>query len=528
MIKKILLLINTIKYLKLTQVFYQIVYKLSPKHSLSAYHAPTEIVAKKLNFVTFSTQNYTDENKRFVFLNLEKVFESDIDWNFNEYGKLWNYNLQYLNYLNQGNLTKYYKYKLLDDLHNNLYAGNVLLEPYPTSLRIINTIRFLNTLLDNPNQDKVQELLKAVYSQTLYLIDNLEYHILGNHLLENAFALLASAEFFDNDEWRKEAAKVLYTQLDEQILNDGAHFELSPMYHQIILTRVLEAISICSDPILKAFLIEKSKKMLAWLKLVTFNNGSVPHLNDSTDNIAYTTQELLNKANELNIDFDDLNQFSDSGYRKYSKEHFELVVDVNGIAPSYQPGHAHSDHLSFVLNFLNQPFIVDPGISTYNISERRNWERSSEAHNTVTLNNLNQSEVWGGFRVANRAHVEIVEDATEKIKAIVKYNAGNSKVAHARLYMFENKSIIISDEIIGNNYVKHVARYFLHPNVETLEINKSGLIFINNIQMDFENSDSIKVNNYKYSAGYNNLVDAKVIEVEFKEFLKLSIQYNKI
>src|SRR5690606_31529788 len=91
-------------------------------------------------------------------------------------------------------------------------------------------------------------------------------------------------------------------------------------------------------------------------------------------------------------------ELSASGYRKLVRENMELVADIHGISPSYQPGHAHADHLSFVLQVGGNPFIVDMGISTYEIGERRAYERSTKAHNTVTLDDQNTSEVWSGFR----------------------------------------------------------------------------------------------------------------------------------
>ncbi len=509
-------------------MFYQIVYKIKPKHSLSAYHSPIELHARSLNFVDFSQQNYANENKQFFFLNLEKKFTNKIDWNFNEFGKLWNYNLQYLNCLNQDNLSKYYKCDLLEDIHNDLYSGELVLEPYPTSLRIINTVRFLNTVLSHPNKEKVNSLLKAVYSQTLYLKENLEFHILGNHLLENAFALLVSAEFFNNHEWKIKATEILKKQLDEQICKDGAHFELSPMYHQIILARVLEAISICSDESLKLYLIEKSKVMLAWLELITFNNGSIPHLNDSADNITYTSEELFSIAKKLNINYSKLNQFKDSGYRKYSDENYELLIDVNGIAPSYQPGHAHSDHLSFVMNAFNKPFVVDPGISTYNISKRRDWERSSVAHNTVTVNNVNQSEVWGGFRVAKRAKVAINDEQLKNITATVNYNISNVNVSHIRQLFFNKDEISIIDDVNKNIQSKCVARYYLHPSIEINLLNNAELLFNNNLKMEFMNHNEMNVVDYKFAVGYNNLVDAKFIEVIFDKHLVTKIKQEQI
>ena len=54
----------------------------------------------------------------------------------------------------------------------------------------------------------------------------------------------------------KKAVEILREELEEQILNDGGHFELSPMYHQIMLFRVLDCIN----------LIENNLKWINWVE----------------------------------------------------------------------------------------------------------------------------------------------------------------------------------------------------------------------------------------------------------------------
>ena len=45
--------------------------------------------------------------------------------------------------------------------------------------------------------------------------------------------------------WLKKGLKIYQQQVNEQILDDGAHFELSPMYHSIILEDMLDIINPC-------------------------------------------------------------------------------------------------------------------------------------------------------------------------------------------------------------------------------------------------------------------------------------------
>ena len=68
--------------------------------------------------------------------------------------------------------------------------------------------------------------------------------MLGNHLLENAFSLLFGAYYFQDEKLYNKSKDLLISELNEQVLKDGAHFELSPMYHQIILLRLLDSIQL--------------------------------------------------------------------------------------------------------------------------------------------------------------------------------------------------------------------------------------------------------------------------------------------
>jgi hypothetical protein len=188
-----------------------------------------------------SNQSYFSEENRFQFLNQSQVFEpNQIKWNDEQtYGKLWAYNLNYFEFLNQENLTQTQGLALIRayiQASPNLKTG---LEPYPASLRAINWIKFLSKYqIQNP---EIDGFLMAQYTR---LSDNLEYHLMGNHLLENAFSLLFGGFYFKNEGFLSSANKILQEELPEQILADGGHFERSPMYHQIVIFRVLDCLNL--------------------------------------------------------------------------------------------------------------------------------------------------------------------------------------------------------------------------------------------------------------------------------------------
>ena len=96
-INKINLLINTVKYLKFKQIFYRVYYSFKCK-TFQNFNKPIDSV-QTLKFNQFLIHsNFSFSNNSFTFLNRTKKFNK-INWNFLDYGKLWNYNLNYFNYL---------------------------------------------------------------------------------------------------------------------------------------------------------------------------------------------------------------------------------------------------------------------------------------------------------------------------------------------------------------------------------------------------------------------------------------------
>ena len=346
---RIKLLVNTVKYLKWKQISYRVLYALKKRFVNKDYaqECKGEVVPLEW-FCTIKKQTSYLSDFKFLFLNIEHTFEGSIDWNYDEYGKLWTYNLNYFDFLNQASISQAEALILIKDYiarTNKLKDG---LEPYPISLRCINWVKYIS-------KEKIQDevINKSLYNQYLRLLDSLEYHLLGNHLLENGLSLLFGAYYFKDDTIYTKAKNIIEDELKEQITSDGAHFELSPMYHQIILDRILDCISLINknswnkNSDLVSIMKHYATNMLSWLSEVTFRDDSIPMVNDSAYGIAPNTSSLVEYGKELNI-LPVKIQLSNSGYRKFTSDSYELFADVGEVGPTYQPGHAHADTFSFI------------------------------------------------------------------------------------------------------------------------------------------------------------------------------------
>ena len=142
--------------------------------------------------------------------------------------------------------------------------------------------------------------------QTRYLSKNLEKHLLGNHFFANAKALIFSGLFFEGQEsedWYKIGSNIVINELDEQVLNDGGHFELSPMYHCIFLEDLLDLVNIHNVYSKKIIpkLLSKITVMFYWLKTMSHPDNDISFFNDSAFGVAPNHNELLRYANRLNI-----------------------------------------------------------------------------------------------------------------------------------------------------------------------------------------------------------------------------------
>ncbi|PMG97752.1 heparinase II/III family protein [Vibrio breoganii] len=476
---KIFKLYHTLKYLKPIQLTNRVSRKLSKVR----FSAPiTQSNNTSTQWLSFSVlPSCYQGNRQFKFLNVVDVVS---DWNDENKAKLWLYNLHYFDDLNQ--LGWQERTDIHTDLIDTWIAQNPPMmgngwEPYTISLRCVNWIKWFLS----GNEPK-SEWLSSLSLQVQALDQQIEYHLLGNHLFANAKGLVFAGCFFKGkkgEDWLKRGLAILEQEIPEQILADGGNFELTPMYHNTILADMLDLYHLSivyPDSIpsgTQSLWYEYILKMFGWAEQMEHPDGDVSFFNDSAIGIAPKLKRLKEYAEILNVDLPASNDeqvtvLKDSGYVVAQVNDKKLITDVAKVGPDYIPGHAHADTLSFELSIGNQRVFVNSGTSVYGLGAERLRQRKTETHNTVVVDGEDSSEVWSGFRVARRAYPSIPKiNAKEQTVSVECSHDGYmrlpGKVMHTRNWQLASESLVVSDSLTGT-FNDAQAHYHLHPDIQVL------------------------------------------------------------
>src|SRR6266436_833137 len=199
--------------------------------------------------------------------------------------------------------------------------------------------------------------------------------------------------------------------------------------------------------------------MARWLAAIARENA-VPYLNDAAPEATPPVHEVLSLARALQLiegPWDswlgrafglggagtaiegrgDL-QLVNTGWTLVRQDGHELLFEHGPIGPDEQPGHGHSDALSYELFWDGHPIVTDTGVTTYDIGAVRDFERSAPAHATVSVGGEGPDELWAAFRVGARASVQgsplaSTAEGVRKLEGIVRAPPGWE---HRRRFVF--------------------------------------------------------------------------------------------
>lgn len=530
---------HTIKNLKFIQIFYRIYYKVQQTKNVN------NTLSFELNYYQkFKWQGYQYSLQSIFyddtacFLNEKGDISRDNCWDDVSKSKLWLYNLHYLDDLNSKGSDYRVEYQHLFIkrwINENPISIGSGWEPYTLSLRLVNLIKW-------SWRHKVNDLviIESIAKQAYYLSTTLEFHILGNHLFANAKALVFAGSFLEGklgDKLLKRGLYILSKELEEQFLDDGAHYELSPMYHSVMLWDLLELVELSRLNERLNIYDEAwsgiASNGLSWLMAMCHPDEQISFFNDASMNIAPVPNDILLYAKNLSLlpsgNKCILKTNKSSGYTSIIDGDSKLIFNHSQIGPSYQPGHAHADSLSFELSVACQRIFVNSGTSCYGESEQRHKERSTSSHNTVEVNSCNSSEVWAGFRVARRANSYLLS-ANEFQGTIAAEHDGYSRIIknlrHKRILTLKDRQFICEDSL-SKPVEKAVANYYLHPSVSIFVISKYevNLATTSGDEIYMKSTEEIKISNTYWHPEFGRSVSNKCLQIHFTHKSTISLQW---
>lgn len=411
---------------------------------------------------------------RFRFLNQDHSLR---EWDDPALPKLWRYNLHYFDDLSADGAEHrcvWHEALMARWIAENPPAAGSGWEPYPTSLRIVNWVKYALA-----GHALTPAALDSLAVQARWLSRRIEWHLLGNHLFTNAKALIFAGCFFSGPEaeaWRRRGLAILDHEYSEQFCADGGQFERSPMYHALALEDVLDLLNLSrayggeiAEP--RVGLVQAVRE---WLAAMTHPDGEIGFFNDAAIGIAPGPAVLEAYAGRLGLPAlagakHPVTDLPDSGYARIETGPLVALIDKAPLGPDYLPGHGHADTLSFELSLYGQRLLVNSGTSLYGESAERVRQRGTATHNTVVIDGQDSSEVWSGFRVARRARVrnECIEVQGDGVRVAAEHDGYTrlpGRPVHRREWSFSAGGLKLVDTVSGT-FASAVAHFHFHPAV---------------------------------------------------------------
>jgi hypothetical protein len=310
-------------------------------------------------------------------------------------------------------------------------------------------------------EERLMMVLTTLDQHGAHIRRNLEFsHIAtSNHYLSDVVGLLwlgvMLPELRDARAWRRFGLAEMLSEMDKQVLDDGADFEASTGYHRMVLELFLYSFVLCREnniEIERRYWL-KLRQMFDYLRAYLRPDSLAPLVGDTDSgralpvkhraandhayllalgaalfneprfkNGAKLPEELLWVLGRDGVRaFESLAEveerepsraFPDAGTYIMRERDLYLLFNASGVGARGRGSHGHNDALSFEVSACHVSFVVDPGTHVYTANlEERNLFRSTRYHSTVEVDGQEQNttNVSTPFVLGNEAQPRVLE-----------------------------------------------------------------------------------------------------------------------
>jgi uncharacterized heparinase superfamily protein len=317
-----------------------------------------------------------------------------------------------------------------------------------------------------------------VHKNAAFLSNHVEHDIGGNHLIENGAALVSAGVFLSNagEQWVQQGIDVLVETAD-QFRSDGGHFECSPMYHAVTVTRYLTVIDLLNR-VGREVPPEINRVAAAGVQFlhdIEPPDGRLPLLNDSVYGLALPLQSCLAYARAVSVGPDtgstsDRDALAASGYYWFGTGGNRLLVDGGAIGPPHLPAHSHNDHFAVLWWADGQRILTDTGVFEYLPTAERQYSRSVSAHNTIQYDDAEPIQTGGSYLFGRRIEPEVTYGSRNGVTYFDgQYRVESSsqpQYSHRRQIYGTDTWWLVWDTVSAAEPAPIRSRLHLDPNVE--------------------------------------------------------------
>tara|TARA_B100001057_G_scaffold492422_1_gene584777 strand:- start:31 stop:1599 length:1569 start_codon:yes stop_codon:yes gene_type:complete len=467
---KIIIFFYSIIDLKLIQIIYGVKYHLFSHKIKKRTNLKCYLNKKKGEIFFINSSDKILNNKNFIILS-QKVKIND-NWLINS-DSLLKYNFFYFNFINNENKNKNYIFNFIKNFFKISFDIKGFWDPYPTSIRLINLIKFLSK--NDINDSELNEIILLHY---INIKNNLEYRLLGNHLLTNLVAINIFFSVYKFDNKKKDYyQKKLLSEINNQFNENYEHIELTPMYQGILIEQLLD---------LQNFNKSYKNKTLNFKYLIcnmlhAYNNyhtseNEIFFFND-TNNNSPKAKALIEYFNRVFKKKYKLKNILSKNFWNLKNKNISIMTKCCGPNPIFNPGHSHADNLSFEMAFKDQKIFVNPGVYSYSGINRLK-SRQTKNHNTLVLGGDNSSQIWSNFRIGKKAQTT-VEKKNKKLICFSHdgYSSFFKKIIHKRKIDIINKNIFIIEDEVSNTKKSSYINLNFDPSIKNLKITGNVIKF---------------------------------------------------
>lgn len=279
----------------------------------------------------------------------------------------------------------------------------------------------------------------------------------NNHLIGEMAGLFIAATawpvFAETERWRELARQSLEEEIIRQTFPGGLNREMAWSYH--VFTFEFFALAWLENPTaFSAAYVERLRRMAG---VITALADCTPNYGDCDDGHALklTSDNLRQLCSEIATNTED------AGLFVLRDGPIAVLADAGPHGYLSIAAHAHADALAFTLNVGGQPVFVDSGTCDYFGSEEdRRYFRSTRAHNTVVVDNLDQSTQAGPFLWGRQAKTTV---ESWDGKTLVASHDGYPGIIHRRRFALRGRVLEITDALEGSGDHEAVICFHLSP-----------------------------------------------------------------